>query len=137
MQLSDIPHNPTRSTLRSFGLLCLLFFGGMAILRMLKHGPSPALWMLLALGCAAALVGLLQPSLLRWVFVGWMYLAFPIGWLVSRIALGILFFCVFAPLGIVFRIMERDRLRLRPSEQGSCWTVKPVPTDPAAYFRQF
>lgn len=138
MQLSDIPRNPDRTTLRNFGLLCLLFFGGVALWRIRTDGPTVSTWISLGAGSLAALTGLVQPSLLRWVFVGWMYLVFPIGWVVSHVALGVLFAVAFVPLGLLFRVLSRDRLhRRKQASVSTYWAPKEYNPDPAAYFRQF
>jgi hypothetical protein len=66
-----------------------------------------------------------------------MIAAFPIGWTVSRVMLAVLFYGVFTPVAIVFRVIGRDLLGLR--HRGSVetyWTVKPGVTDPRDYFRQ-
>lgn len=141
MRLSEIPRNPGPSTLRNFGLLFLLIFGGVAALQVRKSSPSPEVYAILALSCLIGLTAILRPLWLRVIFVSWMFLVFPIGWTISHLALGLLFYGVFTPLGIVFRLIGRDRLRLRrepaASEDSSYWTPKQPIDDPGAYFRQF
>ena len=44
-----------------------------------------------------------------------MVLAFPIGWTVSQVMLAMMFFGLFTPIGLVFRLIGRDPLhRARP-----------------------
>jgi hypothetical protein len=63
---------------------------------------------------------------------------FPFGWAVSHLLLAILFYGLFTPLGLIFRLLGRDPLRRqRPLEQASYWTMKPAATDVRGYFRQF
>jgi hypothetical protein len=65
----------------------------------------PILWTYV-LGIVAVLVGvtgLIAPAMVRPVYTGWMIVAFPIGWTVSKVALGLMFFLVFMPVGLVFR----------------------------------
>ncbi len=47
---------------------------------------------------------------MRWVYIGWMILAFPIGWTVSQVMLAVMFFGLFTPIGLVFRLIGRDPL---------------------------
>ena len=72
------------------------------------------------------------------IYVGWMIAAFPIGWTVSQVTLLILYFGLFAPIGLVFRLMGRDALerRRRPGIE-SYWTPKPAPANVRSYFKQF
>ena len=43
-----------------------------------------------------------------------MVLAFPIGWTVSLVLLGLVYYGLFTPIGLVFRLVGRDALQLRP-----------------------
>jgi hypothetical protein len=67
-----------------------------------------------------------------------MVLAFPIGWTVSRLVLAAVFYGLFTPIGLVFRLMGRDPLARRPPHDVvSYWTEKPDRADVRRYFRQF
>jgi hypothetical protein len=124
--------------LRQFGALCLVFFGGGALWQgLVRHQPTAA-----ALSAVLALtlgpVGLIRPQLLRHIFFAWMYVAFPIGWVVSHVLLGVIFFGLFTPIGFLFRILGRDPLMLRrPATQASYWLPKPIVEDKRRYFSQF
>lgn len=137
MQWSDIPRNPSRKMLRQFAALWLVFFGSLAIWHEL-HGRSQLAW---TLGIAAAVVGmagLLFPPLVRWIFVGWTIAVFPIGWLVSRVMLAALFYGLFTPLALLFRLLGRDALGLkRKPDAATYWQTKPIVTDMNRYLQQF
>lgn len=137
MNWSDIPRNPSLRTLRQFAALCLLIFGAMALLQALvKHHPNAAtIFTILALTLGS--IGLIRPQMLRWPFVIWMYAAFPIGWVVSQITLVVIFYALFTPVAIIFRLLGRDALILRRPSTDSCWLEKPTPTDKRRYFSQF
>jgi hypothetical protein len=138
MQWSDIPRDPAPRTLRQFGGLWLLFFGAVAY-RCAVRDHNPALAIAFALlATAGGLAALVRPQLLRPIFVGWLMLAFPIGWTVSRCFLAILFYGVLTPLAFAFRWTGRDMLGLRKAaERKSYWEAKPSPTDLASYLRQY
>lgn len=56
--------------------------------------PRPA-WVWVSVGIAGLTIGpigLVWPRLIKPVFVGWMKLTHPIGWIVSRVVLGAIFF---------------------------------------------
>jgi hypothetical protein len=74
---------------------------------------------------------------MRPVFVAWMVVAFPIGWVVSRLVLLLLFFGVVTPVALFFRVTGRDALKVkRRPGAGTYWTQKPHSADVASYFRQ-
>jgi hypothetical protein len=138
MHWSDISFDPPRKTLRQFAGLCLLFFGGLAAWQYAARGNQT---LAVAFGVIAATLGplgLAWPAALRPIYVGWMVLAFPIGWTVSRLMLAAMFYGVFTPIALVFRLIGRDALaRGRSGDQTSYWALKPNPTDVRSYFRQF
>lgn len=136
MQWSDIPRNPTPRMLRQFAALWILVFGSLALWQWYQGQPSTARWT--ALISAVGILGVARPRLARPVFVGWMILAFPIGWVVSRVLLGLVFFGLFTPMAAVFRLMGRDELLLRRRRDGaSYWRPKAQAADRGQYFRQY
>ena len=138
MQWSDIPFDPTRKTLRQFAGLWLVVFGGMALWQALaRHNPKLGL-SIGALALVVGLAGLTRPEWVRLIYIGWMVLAFPIGWTVSQVILLLMYFGLFAPIGLVFRLIGRDPLqRARRPGIESYWTPKPAPVDVRSYFKQF
>ena len=89
-------------------------------------------------GLTVGPVGIIWPQALRPIFVAWMVLAFPIGWTMSQVILGLMFYGVFTPIALIFRIIGRDPLqRARPQGVTSYWTPKATPADPRRYFKQF
>jgi hypothetical protein len=138
MRWSDIPRNPSDRTLRQFAGLCLLIFGGLAGWRLVQDGPTPLALVLGAAALGLGLPGLVRPRLLRPVFVGWMMLTFPIGWLMSQVILLLMFGLVITPIGLCFKAIGRDALGLRRTGPvTSYWRPKPMPVDVRRYFRQY
>ena len=61
-----------------------------------------------------------------------------IGWTVSQAMLLLMYFGLFTPIGLFFRLIGRDPLhRDRRAGVESYWTPKPVPVDVRSYFKQF
>jgi hypothetical protein len=138
MQWSDISFTPPARTLRQFAGLSLVIFGLAACFQ----GVVRQNWMLatlfgtLALGIGVP--GLIKPALVRVVYVGAMILAFPIGWTVSKIILGCMFYGLFTPIALLFRIIGRDSLaRQRRPGLETYWTPKSQSTNPSSYFHPF
>jgi hypothetical protein len=138
MRWSDIPFSPPSRMLRQFAGLWLAFFGGMAAWQGLVRGRVGVALALAVLAVVIGGLGLIRPPLIRPIFVGWMVLAFPIGWTISLVLLGLVYYGLFLPIGLVFRLVGRDALQLRPRPNlTTYWTSRPEVADVRRYFRQF
>jgi Saxitoxin biosynthesis operon protein SxtJ len=138
MRWSDIQFDPPRKTLRQFAGLWLVSFGGMALWQGLVRERAGLASLLAVLALTIGPLGLARPDWMRRIYVGWMILAFPIGWTVSQVMLAVIFFGLFTPIGFLFRLLGRDPLhRTRRPELESYWAPKPTPTDLRRYFKQF
>jgi hypothetical protein len=138
MRWSDIEFDPSRSTLRQFAGIWLVFFSGLALWQGLVRGHGGLAVVLAVLALTIGPLGLIRPGWLRPIYVGWMVLVFPIGWTVSQVMLAVIFFGLFTPIGLVFGLLGRDPLhRARRPELNSYWTPKPAPADLKSYFKQF
>ena len=138
MRWSDIQFDPPRTTLRQFAGLWLVFFGGLALWQALVRGRPGLAVILGILAVTIGPLGLTRPQWVRLIYVGWMVLAFPIGWTISQIILAVMFFGLFAPIALVFRLLGRDPLdRTRRPDRESYWAPKPASADLSRYFKQF
>jgi hypothetical protein len=138
MTWSDLPFDPPRRTLRQFGGLWLVFFLFLAVGQGMVRGHQKAGLILGLLAVIVGVTGLIRPGSIRWIFVGWMVLVFPIGWLVSQTMLGLLYFGIFTPVALFFRLKGRDLLNLKPSpEKATYWSPKTNPTEASRYFQQY
>jgi hypothetical protein len=137
MNFSDIPLNPEPKVLRQFAALWLIFFGILGANQFLAHDRPGLGLFLIAASLAVGIPGLVRPALLRWIFVAWMVLVSPIGWLVSTLLMLALYFLLITPLALFFRLRGRDWLRRKPApQQDTFWEPKENPLDPLSYYRQ-
>jgi len=138
MHWSDIQFDPPRTTLRQFAGLWLVFFGGLALWQALVRGQPRLAAVFAVLAVTVGPLGLTRPHWVRLIYVGWMVLAFPIGWTISQMILAVMFFGLFAPIALLFRLLGRDPLhRTRHPERESYWAPKPASADLRRYFKQF
>ena len=139
MQWSDAVRRPSERMLRQFAALCLGVFVGMAAWRAARGQIDAWTWGVGVAGTLVGMVGLVWPARIRWLYTGWMVAAFPIGWAISWLMLVALFYVIFLPVGLVFRLMGRDALALRPPAKGDCslWLTKQTGNQATDYFRQF
>jgi hypothetical protein len=78
------------------------------------------------------------PATIRWIYVGCMIAAFPVGWVVSQVMLAVLFYVMITPVALLFRWRGRDSLHRAPARgRASYWTEKSQPEDLRRYFRQY
>jgi hypothetical protein len=137
MQWTDIPLSPSHRTLRQFAGLWLGFFAALAGWQSLAHGRPAAAALLLAAALLPGVAGLLRPRLMRPLFVGCALLTFPIGWLTSTVLSAGLYYGLFTPLGVFFRLCGRDALHLRRPRRDSYWTARQDDPDPRRYLQPF
>jgi hypothetical protein len=127
---------PDDRQLRQFAWIALpgfCLFGWMA----LRASGSVELALgLAAFGVAVSLLGSSAPRAVLPLYLVLMVLAYPIGWVVSHVLLRVIYYGIFTPVGILFRAVGRDPLRLRKPECGSYWTRRRQRTNSLDYFRQ-
>jgi carbamoyltransferase len=126
----------TDRVLRQFALVWIAFcgaFAGTAYAR--ERWVSAAV--LACLAIAVGPIGLVRPRTIRPLYTALMAVTRPVGRVVSDVLLTLLYFGVFTPFAILFRLLGRDSLgrRKRPG-QHSYWIPKPLPADVSGYFRQ-
>ncbi|MCR4303433.1 MAG: SxtJ family membrane protein [Gallionella sp.] len=96
----------------------------------LFHGEAIRWWSV-GVAIAFALVALVKPALLAGLNRLWMKLGVLLGKVVSPIALGILFYVVITPLGMVIRLTGKDPLRLKfQPDEDSYWMLREPPGPP-------
>lgn len=136
MRWSDISFSDR--TVRQFAGMWIIFFGGLALWHgFVKENIALAI-VFAALSVTLGPLGLVKPAWLRPVYVVWMVLAFPVGWLVSHVALAVLFYGVFTPVAFLFKLTRRDVLQRRYApEAETYWKERAKVTEPKRYFRQY
>lgn len=135
MRFSDLPRNPDVRTLRQFAGLWILFFGAIGALQLYKGNPWG--WLIIGLAVGGGVSGLIRPMVLKPIFVTWMIVAFPIGWLVSHVILACVFYGLFAPLGFMLKLTGHDPLRQRKPLSATYWEAKAQQKDMRRYLKQF
>lgn len=80
-------------------------------------------WILAALLWVPAL---LIPSALRPVYTTWMKIGHAIGWVNTRIILGVLFYALVLPMGLIMRLFGNDPMARKLDKSVSSYRVKSV-----------
>ncbi len=139
MSVVQINRDPTPRELRQFGWIWMAFvtfFGAVAWFKL--HNPPLArgLW---AAAIVVPLIGWAVPSIMRLVFVGMSFLAWPIGFVVSHVVLAGVYYLVLTPIGLLMRLFGYDSMKKTfDREAASYWVPRStVGVDAKRHFRQF
>ena len=117
-----IPARLSRGEARRFGLLVGAAFLALGALLWWRGRPSSAL-VFGSVGAALLLFGVMLPGPLVPVRRVWMGLAAGISKLTTPIFMGIVYFGVLTPTGVVRRLFGHSPLRPRPTK-GSLWVIR-------------
>ncbi len=147
MAVFKLDLTPPPKVLRSFGLIGLAAFPALALLASLRWlafaalpdaAVDPTAIILLTLGLYCGIFAFAAPSALRPLFVFMSLAGYPIGLVVSYLAMGIIFYGIITPIAILFKIMGRDAMNRRFDPQASSyWVRRKPPVSLKRYFRQF
>ena len=134
MKLVELNWDPTDRQLRQFGTVALV---ALPLLGWLWGAGLSMIGWLAGIGALLLLVGLTVPRALRPLYATLALLAIPIGLVVGELVLLLIYFGVFLPIGLVFRLIGRDRLNLRSAPSAvTYWQKKKRPAGPASYYHQ-
>lgn len=122
---------------RFFGLTFVVVFLAIGLWPLI-HSATPRLW---ALAVAALLlaVALLAPHLLRPANAGWLKFGALLHSITSPIILGVMFYLLIMPIGLVMRLSGKDLLRQKPDPDSPSYWIKRDPPGPPkdSLHRQF
>lgn len=122
--------------LRHFGFLVGGIFGVIGLWPMVWRHQNPRLWAL-ALTVLLVLPALVAPRILKPVHRAWMALGEVLAWVNTRILLGVVFYGVVTPIGLVMRLMGRDPMHRQFERAGESYRVRCVPRPATHMTRQF
>jgi hypothetical protein len=139
MALIEINTDPSPSQLRFFGVGLFIFAAVFATLTYFRSGSVDATAAVLIVTALIALTYQLLPSTRLYIYRGWLYTALPIGWVVSHIAVALVFYGVLTPIALGLRTLGRDPLeRQIDRNRKSYWTARSQrQPELRRYFQQF
>ncbi len=134
----SIRKDPSPRELRWFGLALFCFFGILGGVIAWRTGSVEISRFLWGAGALLVVTYYSVPSLRRPIFVAWMTLTYPIGWTLTHLTLGLIYYGMFTPLALLGRLLGRDSLqRSFDRKATSYWIPRPPAPPPDRYFRQF
>ena len=114
--------------LRSFGLLVGGVFAVIGLWPWFFRHADPRFWSLIV-SVALVVPALVWPASLRPVYRVWMTIGHALGWVNTRIILGVAFFAIFTPIGWVMRLLGKDPMRRRFDPAAQSYRVNRPPRD--------
>ena len=122
--------------LRKFGLLVGGIFCAIGLWPAVIRGTGPRSWALVV-GILLLVPALLAPRVLAPAYRIWMTAGEALGWINTRILLGIVFYGLITPMGLIRRLRSEDPMRRRHDPAAQSYRV-PKPPRPGAHMnRQF
>jgi intracellular septation protein A len=148
MSLIQVNWNPNEKQLRTFGLVCAvvcvvlgaltLWRGSIAGIELQPASARQLSYALWAVAVVSSGLAWTMPKALLRPYQAATAISLPIGFVVSYVVLGVLFYLVLTPIGLVFRLMGRDLLTRSFDRSASSYWVRRAPvTDINSYYRQF
>ena len=134
----DINWNPAPKFLQQFAAALAVSLGLLAAWLWHKAYAPQVVGVVLGAAVLASVVGAVRPTWMRGLYVGWMVVAFPCGWLVSHLLLAGVFYLVLTPIGIIMRLCGYDPMRRKFERQApTYWLTRQSGEDTERYFKQF
>ena len=113
------------SSNRSFGIVFFIVFLIVAIYPLINNADL-RIWSLI-ISIIFLILGLINSKFLTPLNILWFKFGLLLGRLISPIIMGIIFFFVVTPIGLILRIFGKDVLNLKKNNSKSYWIKKNGP----------
>ena len=134
MKLIEFNWQPTDRQLRQFGAISLV---ALPLVGWLWGVSTVAIAVLASVGLLIAALGYVIPKSIQPLFVFLMAIATPIGMVIGELAMIMIYFGMFVPLAVCFRLIGRDVLDRKIDRAAKTyWQPKKQPQSVASYYRQ-
>ena len=108
----QIYQNPSSAHLRRFGITWACSVSVLAILLYVRRGWAAAAFVPF-LGALTGWIAWFYPIRIKPLYTIWMGLTAKIAWVVSTVTLTVVFWAIFTPVALWFKIIRRDPLKLK------------------------
>ena len=122
-------HEVKTSSDRSFGLVFTAVFAAIGMWPLVDGGA--ARWWAIGVAAAVATVAILRPAALAPFNRLWTRLGLLLHRIVNPLIMGLLFFFVVTPTGLLLRLFGKDLLRLRRDAAAASYWIERDPPGPA------
>lgn len=145
-KILEVRRNPSKHELNWFGVVVLAMMAFLGLVAwgkghlIFKTGGAPPImsYVFWGIGLVLPVVYYAIPPLRKKIYVGFMYVLYPIGFVMSHIILGAIYFLMFTPLGFVMRLFGYDPMgRKYAADAPTYFSEHVTGGDAPRYFRQF
>jgi len=114
-----------KSSNKSFGIVFFIFFFIISLYPLLENNEI-RYWSLI-LSFFFLILGLINSKLLSPLNKLWFKFGIFLGKIISPFVMGVIFFVVVTPIGVIMRILKKDLLKLKFNNKNSYWIEKSGP----------
>lgn len=134
-----IDFHPPQKQLQQFAWFSLIGFPliGWLLLYYKFEFSTTVAWVLTAIGVGIFVLGMVSTNLIKPVFIGLMALAIPIGFVLSTLVLCGLYYLLFTPVALFFKLIGRDKLQRRWDPSATSYWVERKEVPLARYLRMY
>ena len=138
MAIIELNKDPSPATMRWFGVLLGVFFAFVGAILLWRTGWGMATKVVFGLAVALPILYYAVPPVRRPMYLGWIHAAWPIGLTISFILLGVIWYLVITPVGILRRTIGSDTMNKRyDPDAETYWTPHSGRRDPERYFKPY
>jgi uncharacterized YccA/Bax inhibitor family protein len=138
MALIEFKGRPSGRELMWFGLVMLALFGAIGTMLLWRAGSMRAAVVVWSVGAGLVIIFYSVRPFRLPIYLAWMFLVYPIGWLISHLLMGIIFFLLITPTAALMRLFRFDPLKRRLDRDApTYWVDLKQETDRSRYFSQF
>lgn len=123
--MKNRPYNIKVGSNRGFGVVFFVIFFLIAIYPLVNN-ENIRLWSLIV-SLIFLILGLLKSRALTPLNIAWIKFGILLGKFIAPIVMGIIFFFVVTPIGILMRILNKDLLNLKINSKETYWIKKTGP----------
>ena len=113
----------TKKQLRTFGIVLSFFLSIIGLINFLKGNPDVPFY-LWSFGGATLIIALFSPVIIKPVYRVAMFVAHILGWINTRIILGLIYYFIFTPIALIFKIKGKDPLDRKIDKQAASYWIK-------------
>ena len=108
---------------KSFGIVFFVFFLVVGLYPLINQ-DNLRIWSIV-ISIIFLILGLINSQILTPLNILWFKFGMLLGRFVSPIVMGLVFFLVVTPTGLIMRLFNKDLLKLRKNKNSSYWIKKP------------
>ena len=110
---------------RSFGVVFFIVFLIISLYPLI-YNDSVRIWSLF-ISAIFLVLGLMNSKLLNPLNKIWFKFGLFLGKIISPLVMGVIFFCVVTPIGLLMKLLKKDLLNLKFNKNNSYWINKTGP----------